>query len=475
MTATLVSLAKIGFAFALILQLLPVCIWLERKLCAYIQDRIGPNRAAILGLRLGGFLHNIGDVLKMLTKEDIRPSKVSPFLYLLGPFLVVVPPFLALAVIPWADDLHAPTIGLPELGVACAYGAGSGCLPLQIARLDVGVLYVFAVAGLSVFGIMLAGWASNNKYSLLGGLRSAAQLVSYEVALTLAAVGMMVVYGTVRVEEMIARQDEIWRWGIVYQPLAFVIFLIAIFAESNRLPFDLPEGESELVAGYHTEYTGLKFAIFMMAEYSHMIVSSAIISAIFLGGWQIPGFSTLELRQESRGVLQVLAGGHGVLFLLLALATGRRFLGGPRRFGDKRDYETAFWTVVLGLGGVGALVFAATAPQPSAAGTMWIVAVAQLMTYVAKILAFLFFYMWVRWTLPRFRFDQVMRLGWKGLMPLALLNVLATGVVMLFMMERIGPAASEPWWFPLPFAGASLVLLVGAVVVGGAAGRRRHA
>ncbi len=441
MTPLVLALIKIALGFGIVLNLLPLCIWGERKICAYIQDRIGPNRATMAGtIRLGGLVHSLTDVLKMLGKEDIRPSQVSPFLYLLGPFLVVVPPFLALAIIPWADDLHAPSVGLAEAAVACPMGGALECIPVQIARLDVGVLYAFAVAGLSVFGIMLAGWASNNKYSLLGGLRSAAQLVSYEVALTLAAVGMMVVYGTVRVEEMIALQGgPIWNWGIVYQPLAFVIFLIAIFAESNRLPFDLPEGESELVAGYHTEYTGLKFAIFMMAEYSHMIVSSAIIAALFLGGWQIPFVGTAELRESSRTVLQVIAGGHAAIFLLAAIFLVRRFAGGPKRFGDRRDYEPMIWAVLTGLGGIALLVFTLQAPQPTAAASVWIVAGAQLMTYLAKVGAFLFLYMWVRWTLPRFRFDQVMRLGWKGLMPLALANIVVTGVVMLVQHGRSAP------------------------------------
>lgn len=421
---------KIAFVLGFVLQIVPVMIWLERKVCAYIQDRVGPNRAAIFGtIRAGGMVHSLSDAVKLIMKEDIRPAQANRFFYLLAPFLVVVPAFLAIAVIPWADDLNVPRdAALPP-----------GPFALQIARLDVGLLYVFAISGLSVVGIMLAGWSSNNKFSLLGGLRSAAQLVSYEIALTLAAVSMMVMYGTVRLEEIVARQGGEWlgflpQWGIFVQPLAFVIFLIAVFAEANRTPFDLPEGESELVAGYHTEYSGFKFAIFMMSEYVHMIVASTIVAAVFLGGWQVPFMSTLELRANAENVLRVIVGAHGGLFLIGALFLIRRYLTGPKRFATRLDFEPMIWGVVFLLLGAGATAFAVAglpnAPTPMAA--QWIAALAQFMTFVGKLSFFLFLFIWVRWTLPRFRFDQVMRLGWKGLMPLALLNIAVTGALVLW-------------------------------------------
>ena len=422
---------KIAVAIGLVLQIVPVMVWVERKVCAYAQDRVGPNRAALFGtFRLGGMVHSLTDAIKMLFKEDVRPASANGFFFVIAPFLVLTPALMALAVIPWADDLSiAPGGALP-----------AGAFPLQIARLDVGLLFVFAISGLSVIGIMLAGWSSNNKFSLLGGLRSAAQLVSYEIALTLSAVSMMVLYGTVRPEEIVLHQGgAIWHWGIFYQPLAFVIFLIAIFAESNRLPFDLPEGESELVAGYHTEYSGFKFGLFMMAEYSHMIVASAIISTVFLGGWQIPWASTISLQNAAPLVARVLVGAHGAIFLLVAAALANRYLNGPRRWKNRGDLEPGIFAVVLGLAGLGALAFALLW-HPALDGrsmlAQGIAATAQFMFFMAKIGFFLFLFVWVRWTLPRFRFDQVMRLGWKMLMPLALLNIVATGLGVLWFGSR---------------------------------------
>ena len=413
----------IAFAFGYVLQILPLMIWLERKVCAYIQDRVGPNRAAVFGvIRLGGAVHSLTDAIKLLTKEDIRPAQANRFFYLLAPWLVVTPALFTMAIIPWADDVRLP---------------GGDVFAPQIARLDVGMLFAFAVAGLTVFGILLAGWASNNKFSLLGGLRAASQLISYEIALTLAAVSMMVWYGTVRLETIVAAQSEIWRWGIVWQPLAFVIFLIAVFAESNRVPFDLPEGESELVAGYHTEYTGFKFAIFMMTEYVHMIVSSIIVVTIFFGGWQIPGWSTAELRANAPGLLQALLTTHAIGALLIAIVCLRRFIGGPRRWQNRGDFEPLIFGVVLLVAAIGMGAMAAMPPQLDAAASAWIVALAQLMTLTAKASFFLFLFLWVRWTLPRFRFDQVMRLGWKMLMPLALLNIVVTAGAIAFSGGRL--------------------------------------
>lgn len=414
---------KIAFAIGFTLQLVPLLIWAERKVCAYIQDRVGPNRAALFGtIRAGGMVHSLSDAIKMLGKEDIRPSKSNRAFYVLGPFLVVVPALLILGVIPWADDLDVPRgAALPP-----------GPFALQVARLDVGILYVFAIAGLSVFGIMLAGWASNNKFSLLGGLRAASQLVSYEIALTLSAVSMMLLYGTVRLEQMVEQQGSLW--GVMVQPIAFVVFLIAIFAESNRLPFDLPEGESELVAGYHTEYSGFKFGLFMMAEYVHMIVSSAIVATVFFGGWQVPFLTTGELRANAHQVLSGIVIAHGVLFAIAAVFLLRRFAIQRRRWHDRRDYEPLLWGVLLALGALGAAAFAALRlpHELSVMEAQWIAALAQFMVLVAKIAFFLFVFLWVRWTLPRFRFDHVMRLGWKMLMPIAIANIVVTAAIVFY-------------------------------------------
>lgn len=411
----------IAFSLVVVFQIIPVMIWGERKVCAYIQDRVGPNRAALFGtIRAGGFFHTITDALKLLTKEDIRPVKANRFFYLLAPFLVVAPVFLTVAVIPWADD------------VTLADGRTVG---MQIARLDVGLLYIFAVAGLTVFGILLAGWASNNKFSLLGGLRAASQLVSYEVGLTLAAVSLMVTFETVRLDKMIELQaGSPWMWGLRMQPLAFVIFLVATFAESNRVPFDLPEGESELVAGYHTEYTGLKFAMFMMAEYVHMIVSSIVVAAVFLGGWQVPFWKGTEgLAANIVTALQAMFGIGAVAAIAIAAFCWVRFFKGPRRWRDRGNIEPAFWGVLLLGAGAGLAVLALVAvPSIPPELVPWAVAFVQFNALLAKAGLFLFLYLWVRWTLPRFRFDQVMRLGWKMLMPLALLNIVVTAAVIAF-------------------------------------------
>lgn len=408
----------IAFSLALVLQIVPVMIWLERKVCAYIQDRVGPNRAALFGtLRAGGFFHTLTDALKLLTKEHIRPVQSNRFLFLLAPFLVVAPVLLTVAVLPWADEVRI---------------TDGRVIPLQVAQLDVGLLYIFAVAGLTVFGILLAGWSSNNKFSLLGGLRAASQLVSYEVGLTLAAVSMMVTFETVKLEEMVALQEG-WRLGVVYQPLAFVIFLVATFAESNRVPFDLPEGESEIVAGYHTEYTGFKFGLFMMAEYVHMIVSSVVVACVFFGGWQVPGFPTAELKANIVPVLRALLIGGGSVSILLAIVCFRRYLTGPRRWKDRGDLEPAFWgTVLLAAGAVQLALAIAGVTRLPADAVPWAAAFVQLNVLLAKSSFFLFLYLWVRWTLPRFRFDQVMRLGWKMLMPLALANIIVTAAVITF-------------------------------------------
>jgi NADH-quinone oxidoreductase subunit H len=243
---------------------------------------------------------------------------------------------------------------------------GGRTIDLQVANLNVGILYIFAIASLSVYGIVLAGWASNNKYSLLGGIRSSAQMISYELALGLSVVGILMIYGAIQLDEIVRGQGElIWgwipKWGVVTQPLAFFLFLAATFAESNRLPFDLPEAESELVVGYHTEYSAMRFALFMMTEYMAMITGSMLIVTLFFGGWQIPWITSEALREM-------------------------------------------------------------VGPIPAA--------LLQVGAFATKTLFFLWLFVWVRWTLPRFRYDQLMRLGWKGILPLALLNLFVTGAIL---------------------------------------------
>jgi NADH-quinone oxidoreductase subunit H len=308
----------------------------ERKVSAWMQDRIGPNRVGYAGA-----LQPIADALKFLFKEDVVPGHVEKVLYILAPAMCVIPAFLILAVIPFGPSVEA-------------FGR---TVPLVIADLDIGILWVFAISSLGVYGITFAGWASNSKYPLMGGVRASAQMISYEVCLGLSVVGIFMATESLRMLDVVhAQTDGVWNCFV--QPIGFLVFTVAAFAETNRLPFDMPEAETELVAGYHTEYSSMKFAMFFMAEYTSMFVFSALIATLFLGGWDIPFVSEAALA---------------------------------------------------GLGNWGALL--------------------GFLSFMLKCLAFLFFYVWVRWTIPRFRFDQLMALGWKVLLPLALLNVVITGLI----------------------------------------------
>jgi len=335
-------------------------------------------RGQRVGIRLLGLLHPAADGLKTAFKEDIIPLGVDRLMYGLAPWLAFFPALIVLAVIPFGDTLcfattangHIDILGLldsvPAEGV-CTQGA----VQLQVADLNVGILYFFAVAGTGIVGSALAGWASDNKYSLLGGLRAAGQMVSYEVTLGLTLIGAMMIYGTLQVDEMVRWQAHN-TWGIFVQPVAFILFFAAAVAESKRIPFDIPEGESELVAGYFTEYCGMKFAMFMFAEYVAMVSAAAVMAAIFLGGWDVP-----FLQRDG-----------------LHIAFG----------------QTELFSAALPHGAVIALGFLA---------------------FVFKVLFMCWLQLSIRWTLPRFRYDQVMRLGWRVLLPLSLGNILVTGFLVL--------------------------------------------
>jgi NADH-quinone oxidoreductase subunit H len=330
------SLVKLLFIVHVALALAAYMSLAERKVSAWMQDRIGPNRVGYAGL-----LQPIADAIKFFFKEDVVPGQVDKALYVLAPAITLIPAFLVLAVIPFGPPIEV-------LGRS---------VPLVVADLDVGILFVFAVSSLGVYGIVLAGWASNSKYPLLGGVRSSAQMISYEVALGLSVVGIFMSTESLRMTDVITAQID-GVWFVFSQPLGFLVFLTAAFAETNRLPFDLPEAETELVAGYHTEYSSMKFAMFFMAEYTAMFGFSALIAVLFLGGWDIPFVSD---------------------------------------------------GTVSALGNWGALIGFAS--------------------FMVKAMAVLFFYIWVRWTIPRFRFDQLMHLGWAVLLPIALVNVVLTGLL----------------------------------------------
>jgi NADH-quinone oxidoreductase subunit H len=327
--------------------------WVERRVSGVIQFRWGPNRVGPLGL-----FQPIADGIKFLMKEDIIPAEAHRPVYVLAPAMAMVPAICAFAVIP-----VGPTVEL--------YGRS---VELVIVNLDGGVLFALAAASLGVYGIVSAGWASNSKYSLMGGLRSSAQMVSYELALSLSVIGVVLVSGTLRPTEIVAQQAGwFWNWNVFpwvsggWQSLGFVVFVVAAFAETNRLPFDLPEAESELVAGYHTEYSAMKFSMFLMAEYINMITSSALAATLFLGGYQI-GIPVEEL---------------------------------------------------FGLGG-------------------WALWSLQILAFLVKVAGFMFLFVWVRWTLPRFRYDQLMNLGWKSLFPISVANLLVTGLLVAYDLTHRG-------------------------------------
>lgn len=426
MEVYLIGFGKAVFIWALALSLLPLLIWFERKGAAYIQDRAGPNRAAILGVRLGGMIHNIADVVKLLTKEMIVPSHVTSRYFILAPFIGFTVVVFAFAVIPWADNLRF----------------GRWDIPMQVTTLNAGILYILAITSLNVYGIVLAGWASNNKYSLLGGLRSSAQMISYEIPLGLSIIGIFMVFQTVQLNEIVLGQGGLLfgflpKWGVFVQPLGFILFTVAAFAEANRNPFDVPEGESEIVAGFHTEYAGVRFALFYMGEYVAIVLSAAMIATLYFGGWQIPYMPTDKLAAHAPVVLKVLLLLGTVLTLIGGIVMFRydKRLYGTWPQGDRRNNEGRI---------LGTIAFALFALHVGALAYFWnlefaewgravVAFLAQLSMFGVKLLFFCWFFIWVRWTLPRFRYDQIMRLGWKSLIPLSFANIFVTGFIVLLL------------------------------------------
>lgn len=349
---------KVFVVLNMILVLAGVLGWVERKGSALIQDRIGANRASIFGFAGAGLINTmVADPLKFLTKEDVVPAGVDRLLHWLAPVINVVPVLVAFAAVPIGDVLVV----------------GERVITLQAVNLNVGVLFVVAVLSVSVYGVVLGGWASNNRFSLLGGIRGSAQMISYELALGLSIMAMVMTYGTLDLQEMVRAQGAMlggWvpAWGIIYQPVAFLIFLTAGIAESKRVPFDLPEGESELVSGFFTEYSGIKYLLFFMTDFAEIGVVAALVTTMFFGGWQVP-----FLQPD-----------------------GFHFPGGA--------------TLLL--------------PQA-------VVALLGVLAFMVKTFFFCWLQIAIRWTLPRFRYDLLMSLGWKGLLPVALANVVLTGAVAL--------------------------------------------
>jgi NADH-quinone oxidoreductase subunit H len=351
----LIVFIKIVCALVWFLTLTLYLTWLERKESAVMQDRIGANRASIFGIRIIGLFQPFADAIKMIFKEDFTPTFSRKFLHTLAPFVSFFFVAITISAIPFGDFIRI----------------SARTISLQILDINVGLLFVLAMLSLGIYGIILSGWASNNRFTLIGGLRGAAQLISYEVALGLSLVGLIMVYPSLRLSGIVQEQGELLfgflpKWGIFLQPLGFIVFLFAALAETKRVPFDLPEGESEII-GFFTEYSGLKWGLFMMTDFMEIIVVSALLTTLFFGGWQVPWLAS----------------------------TGFHFPGGAQ------------WIL------------------PS-----WLVVVFQVAAFNIKVFFFCWLQILFRWTYPRFRYDQLMNFGWKLLIPLSLVNIVGTGIVM---------------------------------------------
>ncbi|MEO8147980.1 MAG: NADH-quinone oxidoreductase subunit NuoH [Bacteroidia bacterium] len=336
-TDLIVKLILVVAVFMVALLVAMYSTYTERKVAAFLQDRLGPNRAGPFGI-----FQPLADGAKMFMKEEIIPNQADKFLFILGPCIAMMTACMTGVVIPWGNSLMID--GREYI--------------MQVTDINVGILYAFAVVSIGVYGIMIGGWASNNKYSLLGAIRASSQMISYELAMGMSIIALIMTTGSLSLRDIVAGQAG-WHWNIFYQPLGCLLFIICAFAETNRAPFDLPECETELVGGYHTEYSSMKLGFYLFAEYINMFISAAIISALFFGGYNFPFIGRID---ASHNIIALI--GTGIFFL--------------------------------------------------------------------KITFFIFFFMWVRWTLPRFRYDQLMYLGWKVLLPISILNVLITGVVTLW-------------------------------------------
>ncbi|WP_294961082.1 complex I subunit 1 family protein [Sulfurimonas sp.] len=415
-----VSIVIINIVIAIILSLafVPILVWMERRVAGFIQDRLGPNRCHIGGMRLGGLVQSFADMLKLVFKEDYRPDSIKEkLLFTLSPAIVFATSFLTFMVIPFSDDL---TIG------AKTY-------MMQALPIDLGILWILAFAGLSVYGIILGGWASNNKYSLLGGVRAAAQVISYEATMGLSIISILIVYGSVNLGDMVRFQGELlWgfipAWGVILQPVSAILFIITAFAETNRAPFDIAEGESEIVGGFHTEYSAMRFGLFFVGEYVAMSAASALIVTLFFGGYQIPWLNTEALKDNIQTVLISTIVIMPIISFFFARWIKRNNVWPVKD--DPRAKETGrllkvliFINVLIVLSLALILAFGI-----SSNGVNISVALIQFITFVAKLIVMNFFFILVRWTLVRFRYDQVQDLGWKILLPISIANIFVTAI-----------------------------------------------
>ncbi len=418
-----ILIVNIALAVVLAVGLTPLFVWWERRIAGFIQDRTGPNRASIAGIRLGGLIQAIADMLKLVFKEDFTPSHIRyKFLYTIAPGIVFFCSFLTFAVIPFADNLVLDGVSYT----------------MQAIPVSLGILWFLAFAGLSVYGIILGGYSSENKYGLLGGIRASAQVISYEAAMALSIISLVLTYGSIHLNDMVHAQSGtifgiIPAWGIFMQPLAALIFIVTSFAETNRTPFDIAEGESEIVAGYHTEYSAMRFGLFQVGEYAAMSASCAIIVTLLLGGYQVPWLDTAALKEN---ITYIILGTVIVLPILLILFT--KWMNKNYYWLDKDDSRQkekgillkAFWTIVI-LVMLVLIMFLVTGLGEN--GTNIAVTAIQVGTFLIKFFLMAFVYMWVRWTLLRIRYDQLQMLGWKVLIPLSILNIVITAIVVVAM------------------------------------------
>lgn len=353
-----IEFGKAVFLFNVIMVFAYLLTWMERKQSAVMQDRIGANRAGFFGFTALGLFHNIADAIKMITKEDFIPPEGHRFLHTLAPVIALTFALTSFAVIPFGGS----------------YEIGGVTVSLQVLNLNVGLLFVFAIMSMGIYGFVLAGWSSNNNYALLGGLRASSQMISYEITMGATLIGLLMCYGTFSLQEINQLQGELFwgwlpAWGVLYQPLGFLLFATAAMAETKRVPFDVPEGESEII-GYFVEYSGMKLGMFMMTDFVETVMASALLTTLFFGGWQVPYLYAEGFRFPWGGELAL------PVVLVMAL---------------------------------------------------------QVLAFLVKVFIFCFIFLLIRWTLPRFRWDQLMRLGWTMMLPLSIANILVTGLIILLV------------------------------------------
>ncbi len=425
MSGILISVVIINILIVLILSLggVPVLVWLERRVAGFIQDRSGPNRCNIAGFRLGGLIQSFADMLKLVFKEDLLPSHVkNRFYFSLAPTIVLFSSILTFSIIPFADNLII----------------NGKSYSLQVLPMSLGIIWFLAISGLSVYGIILAGWSSDNKYSLLGGLRASASTISYEPIMALSVIVMLIIYGTIDLNDIVVKQSALLfgfipAWGIILQPIAAITFIVAAFAETNRTPFDLAEGESEIVGGFHTEYGAMKFGLFFVGEYVAMSASSAAIVALFFGGYNLPWLSTYAIKSNISVISYV------IIFLLPLFSyffikwmyKNNKW----KKENDARNKESK--VLAKGIMGFNVVLIALLLylnllfKTPNVISVL--TALLQFGSFVIKLFMMNLVYIWVRWTLPRFRYDQLQTLCWKYLLPLSIANVFVTAIAVVWI------------------------------------------